>query len=273
MGYHVREIMFARLKDKRLFERIVDQIKEKIISGELNVGDKLPSEAEMTQIFGVSRSAVREALRTLELSGLVAVKQGNRGGCFIQEVNNNRKLVDYISDQWGLGNVTFADLAEARSGLESVVIGIVGQKGTEKDFALLRKSIDNAERMYKEKKEIEKIDEQFDFHIMLAQITRNRVLIDMLAAIIDLLRYMMIKIKPTKEITLKTFEDHRKIVEFLEAGKVEKAKEISSAHIFGINKRLGRKYAKQRGLSSSQGQEPSGAQEVQNETGFDRIIK
>jgi DNA-binding FadR family transcriptional regulator len=72
--------MFENLKNKRLFEKIVDQISDAVLSGSLKVGDKLPSEPELAHIFGVSRSAVREALRILELSGLVIIRKGNRGG-------------------------------------------------------------------------------------------------------------------------------------------------------------------------------------------------
>lgn len=241
--------MFKSLKEGRLFERIVDQIKDEIISGNLNVGDKLPTEIEMASAFGVSRSAVREALRTLELSGLVTIKRGNKGGCFIQGLASNRKLIDNVSDYWTLGNVTFTDLAEARIGVESLIIGIVGRKGTKKDFVSLRKLIDNAEQMHSEGKELERIDEQFNFHLLLAKITGNRVFFDMLTAIIELLKYILIKVKPSKEVTLKTIKDHRKIVEFLEAGQVEEAKAVSSRHILDISKRLEKKYAEQRGHS------------------------
>jgi len=76
----------------------------------LKVGDKLPSEHELAQVFGVSRTAAREAFRILELSGLVLIKKGNQGGCFNQKVSSNRQLIDYLSDHWRLGNVTLTHL-------------------------------------------------------------------------------------------------------------------------------------------------------------------
>jgi DNA-binding FadR family transcriptional regulator len=230
--------MFENLKEKRLFEKIVDQIKDAISSGSLNAGDKLPSEPEMARAFGVSRSAVREALRILELSGLVGIKSGNRGGCFIQKVSSNQKLVDYFSDNWRLGQITLNQLTEARYWIESMVIDIVGQKITKKEIEKLRKSIEKAEQLLNEGKELEKIDKNFDFHASLAHITGNTILIDTLSAIIELLRYMLLKIEPDRRITLNTFKAHRKILDLFEAGQIERAKDVNKAHIKDVSARL-----------------------------------
>jgi len=238
--------MFENLKEKRLFEKIVDQIKDAISSGSLKAGDKLPSEPEMAHAFGVSRSAVREALRILELSGLVGIKSGNRGGCFIQKVSSNQKLIDYFSDNWRLGQITLAQLTEARFWIESMVIDIVGQKITKKDIEKLRKSIDNAEQLLNEGKELEKIDKNFDFHSLLVHITGNTILIDTLSAIIELLRYMLHKIEPDRRITLNTFKAHREILDLLEAGQVERAKDVNKAHIKDVSARLIKLAAKQK---------------------------
>jgi len=242
--------MFDNVKDRRLFEKIVDQIKDAILSGTLKPGDKLPSEHELARLFGVSRSAVREALRILELSGIVVIKKGNQGGCFIQEVNSSQQLIDYLSDNWKLGQIKLVDLTEARYWLESIVIEIVGQKITQKDLDALRSSIDEAEHFYKEGKEQEKINKNFDFHGLLVRMTGNTILIDTLSAIIELLSYFLCKIKPSRQITLNTFKAHREIVDFLEAGQVESAKTANKLHIKDVNNRLIKK-------SSSQGNPPN----------------
>ncbi len=239
--------MFENVKDRRLFEKIVDQIKDAVASGTLKPGDKLPSEYELARVFGVSRSAVREALRILELSGLVVIKKGNQGGCFIQEVNSSQQLIDYLSDNWKLGQIKLADLTETRYWLESIVIEIVGQKITQKGIEELRLSIDQAERFYNEGKEREKIDKNFDFHVLLVRMTGNAILIDTLSAISELLSYFLFKIKPSRQITLNTFKAHREIVDFLEAGQVESAKAVNKVHIKDVSDRLIKKYEKEKG--------------------------
>lgn len=238
--------MFENLKDRRLFEKIVDQIKDAVVSGAVKAGDKLPSENELAHVFGVSRSAVREALRILELSGLVIIKKGNQGGCFIQEVSSNQQLIDYLSDNWKLGQIKLTDLTDARYWLESLVIDIVGKRITDKDVDKLYKSIDNAERLYNEGKEREKIDENFNFHVLLVHMTGNTILIDTLSAILEILSYILVKIKPSRQITLNTFQAHRQIVDFLKAGQMESAKAVNKAHIRDVSNRLIKKYVKQK---------------------------
>jgi DNA-binding FadR family transcriptional regulator len=239
--------MFVKLKkEKRLFEMIVDQIKDDVLSGNLKVGDKLPSEHEMATIFGVSRTAVREALRILELSGLVVIKKGNQGGCFIQHASTGQRLIDYLSDHWRVGNITLDQLTEARCWIESIIIDIVGKKATKKDFESLRKSTDKAERYYREGKERDKIFQNFHFHIQLAQLTGNPLLTDALSAIFELLAYMLIKIKPNLRITQTTFDAHRKIIELLDAGRVDLAKDVNIHHMREVGARLTKKYAKEK---------------------------
>jgi GntR family transcriptional repressor for pyruvate dehydrogenase complex len=265
--------MFNNVKERRLFEKIVDQIKDAVVSGTLKAGDKLPSEHELARIFGVSRSAVREALRILELSGLVIIKKGNQGGCFIQEVNSSQQLIDYLSDNWRLGQINLVDLTEARYWFESIIVDIAGQKTTKKDIDKLRKSIDSAEQLFKEGKVREKIDKNFDFHVLLAQITGNTILIDTLSAIFELLSYFLVKIKPNRQITLNTFKAHRDIVDFLEAGQVERAKAVNGVHIKDVSKRLLAKYAKEKNLPNLKLEERSLLQkeESQNVQGLKRV--
>ena len=245
--------VFENLKSRRLFEKIVDQIKDAVLSGTLKAGDKLPSEYELARILGVSRTAVREALRILELSGLVVIKKGNQGGCFIQQVNSSQQLVDYLSGNLRLGQISLTHLTEARYWIESMVIDIVGQRITHKDMDRLRKSVDKAERLYKEGKEKEKVDENFDFHVLLVRITGNTILIDMLSSILGLLSYMLVKIEPNRKITLGTFKAHREILDLLQAGETERAKAVNNAHIKDVSVRLLKKYAQEKNLPKVKG--------------------
>jgi DNA-binding FadR family transcriptional regulator len=70
------ENMFGVLNRPRAFEEIIDQIEQAIIAGRLNPGDRLPAERELSEIFGVSRSSVREALRVLEMFGALVTTPG-----------------------------------------------------------------------------------------------------------------------------------------------------------------------------------------------------
>ena len=82
--------MFAKVSVDRVSQVIVDQIKLLIRDGRLTPGDRLPSERDLCQRFGVSRVTVREALRVLEASGLVEIRVGARGGAFVTTPSTER---------------------------------------------------------------------------------------------------------------------------------------------------------------------------------------
>jgi DNA-binding FadR family transcriptional regulator len=238
--------MFSNLKGKRGFEKVVDEIKDAIESDKLKPGDKLPGEIELAKVLGVSRVTVREALRILELSGLILVKQGARGGAFIKKVDGTQRLKESLSDQLKFGSITINQLAEARFWIESIIIDIAGQKANKKDLQLLRESIQRAEEFSRQGEEKKKIDENWDFHVILARISGNHILIDTLRSINELMRYMMLKIKPDRKISENAFRAHAEIVDLLESGNLEKAKEINKNHIHDLNNRLTKKYLRAR---------------------------
>lgn len=233
--------MFTSIKGKRLFELVVDEIRAALERGDLKPGDKLPPEAEMSRQFGVSRTAVREALRILELSGLISIRKGVKGGSFVTDLQVDTRLRDYVSDRLRLGNLTIDQLTEARSSLETIVLEIVGRKAVAADYARLRESIDRSERLFRDGRRDEKLSENWDFHRMLVQITQNPILVDTLAAVNEILRYLMVKIDTSDDMTHRAFAAHRAIVDQLEAGEIETAKRTNQLHIEDVSRGLVRR--------------------------------
>src|SRR3712207_5378221 len=81
-GNEGRKMVFKPIENRKISSRIMEQIKDNILRGKLRVGDKLPSERELSTQLGVSRSSVREALRSLDILGVVVSVQGE--GTYIQ---------------------------------------------------------------------------------------------------------------------------------------------------------------------------------------------
>jgi DNA-binding GntR family transcriptional regulator len=77
---------FTPIKTSRASEEVFTQIKTSILSGKYRSGSKLPSERELTAVLQVSRGVVREALRMLELSGFLIVRQGHGGGAYVTDL-------------------------------------------------------------------------------------------------------------------------------------------------------------------------------------------
>jgi len=79
--------IFRPVRQLRVFEEIVAQLKESILTGHFKPGEKLPTERELVEQFQVSRVAIREALRTLENSGFIVTRQGANGGAYVTDLN------------------------------------------------------------------------------------------------------------------------------------------------------------------------------------------
>lgn len=133
--------IFRRVTVDRVSQVIVDQIKGLMREGKLANGDRLPSERDMCQRFGVSRVTVREALRVLEASGLIQIRVGSRGGAFVASPTKER-LGEGLADLMTLGPLTPANVTEARSVIEVGILPLVVERATEQDIAGLRRLID-----------------------------------------------------------------------------------------------------------------------------------
>ncbi|HKV16667.1 MAG TPA: FCD domain-containing protein [Reyranella sp.] len=178
---------FAPIKKRRLSDEVSSQIQVRIAAGELRSGDKLPPERELAEQLGVSRGAVREALRNLERTGVVSMQAGARGGAFIGH-GDSSVIGDSFRNLYQLGGVSLEDLTESRIWLESTVVRIACERGTEQDFAALTANVDAAERLFLAKRYDDKIDVHIAFHNLLADATHNAVMVMLMRALMDVMR-------------------------------------------------------------------------------------
>ena len=178
---------FVPIKHRRLSDQVSAQIQVRIASGELRSGDKLPPEREMAETFGVSRGAVREALRNLERTGLVSLQAGARGGAFIGE-GDPSLIGDSFRNLYQLGSVSLDELTEARLWLASTVVRIACTRATDSDLDTLTANVDEAENLIKAGRYEEKIDVQIEFHNLLARTTRNAVMAMLMGAVMEVMR-------------------------------------------------------------------------------------
>src|ERR1700721_1101567 len=83
-------VTFRPIRTRRAFEEICERIREQLALGVLKPGDKLPPERDLAQQLGVSRNVLREALRTLEMAGVLRLQKGVKGGAFVREGDTSR---------------------------------------------------------------------------------------------------------------------------------------------------------------------------------------
>src|SRR5580658_8651832 len=131
--------MYRAVKTSRLYEQIVQQVEDSILKGQLKPGDQLPAERDLAQRFGVSRTAVREAVKTLREKGLVEPCSGR--GTFVtdgtsQAIRQSLDLMIRINQQEGSAN-----LAELRLVLEPEIAALAAQRIEELLVATMREAV------------------------------------------------------------------------------------------------------------------------------------
>lgn len=159
----------------RVFERICDAIRLRVTTGELRPGDKLPSERELSAGFGVSRSAVREALRSLEIAGVVKLQKGAKGGAFVLRGDPDL-ITRSIRDMFHLGRISIDSLTEARVLILDLAVRLVSERIGPDAVDALERNIDRLADLRVDAPATERIAIGVDFYRLLAEATGNQVL-------------------------------------------------------------------------------------------------
>jgi len=228
------EPLFIPFRNKRSFEEIADQIKELIFAGVLKKGDKLPSERELANQFNMGRMVVREALRTLEESGLIYIKHGSLGGAFIKDADSS-VITRSISDMVKIGDVKLADLTEARWGIEKIVLELVFERIGDKDITLLEKNITESEKRISKGMSI--LDDELEFHMILARASGNPLLATIVESIITVTKsFVSIRNRPLHHE--KILHYHKEIRQALKDKSLSVCLDKMHAHILAMIKHL-----------------------------------
>jgi GntR family transcriptional repressor for pyruvate dehydrogenase complex len=176
--------MYLPIQPERLYERIVSQIEERIVSGELKPGDQLPPENELAKQFTVSRTAVREAIKALREKRLVEVRPGK--GTFIMNgspgaMRHSLGLLMKFGAPNGSGH-----LVEVREILEPEIAARAAVRTTDENIAAMQEAVDVMDTALDDAQRF--VEADLDFHLALAEATQNPLIPLLMDSIIDLLR-------------------------------------------------------------------------------------
>lgn len=162
-------------------------MEEQIGAGALHVGDRLPAERDLAAMLGVSRSAVREAMRVLEAHGVVraGVGVGPDGGTILTSMPSEA-LTQMLRLHIALANFPMSDVIEARVMLERWSARLAAQQATVDDLALLGGLVATMEAAREDRHAFN--DADTGFHVAIAEAGRNRLVADMTTAIRDSMR-------------------------------------------------------------------------------------
>lgn len=229
--------MFKAAKQNRIFQDVVEQIQETILSGKLTPGETLPSERELKEMLQVSRGTLREALRVLEQKGLIEIKLGVGGGAVVQDVSYdqiNESLALLIRYQ----KVSLQHLTDFRVGVEGRVSALAAQRATPTDLLRLRSLLDQARQLVEKgdafQKEFVEVDKQI--HLALAEMTGNPVYLSLHHTVHDNIdQYYESFLAMQQQEMEENLADLGHIIDAVEQKDVEQARQLAEAHVLRFN--------------------------------------
>ena len=173
-------------RDASLSDKVVGQLTEAIVSQQLAPGQRLPSERELGEQFGVSRTVIREAIRSLAARGLVSVTSGR--GIEVGQVGSGDVTASMRLFVRGHKDLHYGKVHEVRTAVELQTAGLAAARATPDDIARLRELCDGYQRAIEAGDLPGASELDFQFHQELAKASGNELLVAMLESISDVLR-------------------------------------------------------------------------------------
>jgi GntR family transcriptional regulator, transcriptional repressor for pyruvate dehydrogenase complex len=179
----MEKVLYKPIQSSKVFERIAEQIEQRILSGELRSGDRLPTERELGEQFQASRTAVREAMKTLAQKGLVNMRPG-RGTIVIdatsQAMQHSLGLMMKVGQEFNLEH-----LNEVRRILEPEIAVLAAKRATESEVVALQAAVEIMDLNLQNADAFIAADN--DFHRALAKATQNMLILALVDSIVSLL--------------------------------------------------------------------------------------
>ncbi|UOF92951.1 FadR family transcriptional regulator [Fodinisporobacter ferrooxydans] len=210
--------------------QIYNQILSEIQSGSFKIGDKLPTEKELCEQFGVSRAPIRQALSALELNGIIYSRQGEgvyvKSNQIASESSKTAILFESISPE---------DIVEARMNIEPLIVKFAAQRATDEDIADLRSTIKKMEEETKAGVYVPETDEKL--HTGIAKASHNDLFINIMAAISNAMKQQeMWKFIRDRTVTRPdyrdvNFKEHQLLIKTIEDHNEKEAVEIMTKHM------------------------------------------
>jgi GntR family transcriptional repressor for pyruvate dehydrogenase complex len=220
--------MYKTIQPSRLYEQIVEQIQQSVLLGELKPGDQLPPERELAERFGVSRTAVREAIKALREKGLVEAYAGR--GTFVTDITSQpvRDSLARIA-KIAQGEDGFAQLVEVREILEPEIAARAAERAEERDLSALRDAVAAMDVAIDSPAGY--IEADLDFHLALAEAARNPLILTLIDSIVGLLREQRTRIFFVAGGPERGQLHHRRILEAVSRRDVAASREAMRAHL------------------------------------------
>jgi GntR family transcriptional repressor for pyruvate dehydrogenase complex len=220
----------------RAFHPLVERVRGDIFQRRLRPGDRLPRERALAEEFGISRAAVREALRVLEMQGLVRVRHGYRGGVFVAEPGT-APLSGALDTSLRLDSVGLNELYEARRVIEPMLARVAMERDAASLSRLLEANIAEAAAQVGAQGNLFAVN--IEFHAILARAGGNPVLNVVMQAILALVHEGRQHEAPDLSLSRAALDDHRQVLAAIEAKDGRLVEALMLAHLTRVHEQFG----------------------------------
>jgi GntR family transcriptional repressor for pyruvate dehydrogenase complex len=232
-------LKFQPVHVRRAFEEICGRIREQLALGVLKPGDKLPRERDLAEQLGVSRNVLREALRSLEMAGLLRLQKGVKGGAFIQEGDMGR-MNDVVRDMLSLGAISVRELSEGRIQILDLVVRLACERAQQADFQALEANIERSDLATREGRLLDRVECSREFYKLLAAATGNKVMAMIMDSVTEIhMRFVYAKVASSGVSMPQLVEKRRQFLSALRRRDVAAAAGLMRVHLESVQRMLG----------------------------------
>lgn len=225
-------VRLQRIRRTRAYEEIVRQLQSLIAEGHLKPGDRLMTERDLAEQFGVSRVTVRQALSVLQAMGLIESRIGN--GTFARK--SEAAVVTVLAPVLNPPHSGLLEQLELRRLIEPEVARLAAERATPAQIQDMAHFIELQEQMLSIGRPF--VDEDSAFHLAIARGAGNDLVFRMMAGIHDLLRDTRENSLKSNEAMIHALERHREILEAIERGDAKAAHQATLRHVRDVEARI-----------------------------------
>jgi GntR family transcriptional regulator, transcriptional repressor for pyruvate dehydrogenase complex len=219
-------VAFEAVRKERRYEQVAEQIQNLIAQGTLKPGDRLPSERDLAARFGVARSSIRDAVRTLEVMGILEPRQG--AGTVVRDLSSDSLVVPLASVLVRKRELV-AELLDVRRILEPALAARAAKNATVEEVMELEDILRRqAEKMRRGEPTIE---EDSEFHYTIGRAARNNVVLKVLDVLMDLLRESRARSLQTQGRPERSYAGHKRVLRAIKRRDPDAAEKAVRKHL------------------------------------------
>lgn len=224
----LQSLGLSAIRPKRTSEAICSQLRRQISKGALRAGDRLPSERELADQFAVSKGAVRDAIRSLEIMGVVESRAGARGGVFIRG-STPEGMTQALSDAVSLGQMPIRAVTETRIEVTCMAVRLACQRASDAELDAIDADIDLHAELFERSGGSRNFISLGRFYRLIAEATHNPMIVMLVDSITEVMDRVLSPIDPRPNPAM--IPVRRKALKHLRARDADRACAVLKRHL------------------------------------------